>query len=669
MAAMFRGLAVPHSWPYVGEVARSLLPVLLIGAIALQWASPAAAVAAAGSAAVVGATALQDSAIRRLLPMLCAVVLGLGVATFLGHLTSPHTWLYVPVVGVWTLGTGLFWALSSPAGLAAAAGAALMVTAPPTPAGWSAALGSALAAAALAVLGGGLQVLLVAVWPRQRWVAQRSALADAYGWVATTARKLALNPAASWDPTPLMDLREAVHATDRHTRRRPPAFRGSHALPERIAMTLNALRADADEPEVREVLLASADALAAIGAGGPAAPVDATIALRRAEDCAAALSGSAATAAQRLHTQIAKAGALQLPGWPAARGTEQDPQGGLRGHLRAARATIAAQCNGDSPILRHALRVTAAVVAGLLIARLTETPQGYWVALTALLVLRPETAHTYTRCVSRIAGVTIGVVAASLVTVLWQPTGMVAVTVAVALLALAYAVASYGPVPLYAALAGGIILLIDMAGTTDSAAMGQRVVATVVGGGLAVTCHVLLPDRTLVRLRQRAGELLRAESDYAATVVRAFAHPLDQPEVTLSAVWQRTTRARSAFEAAGSGVRADMAEVRHWLTAYRAALNAITGACAALEAQLPAVHHSTLDPRFVVAVDDYVDALQGELPSAGQMWTIDARHLAEADAQLRQAAARLGKQDTAQRVLVAETETITRHLLTVAELS
>ncbi|MCV7104648.1 FUSC family protein, partial [Mycolicibacterium chitae] len=141
---MFRGLAVPHSWPYVGEVARSLLPVLLIGAIALQWASPAAAVAAAGSAAVVGATALQDSAIRRLLPMLCAVVLGLGVATFLGHLTSPHTWLYVPVVGVWTLGTGLFWALSSPAGLAAAAGAALMVTAPPTPAGWSAALGSAL---------------------------------------------------------------------------------------------------------------------------------------------------------------------------------------------------------------------------------------------------------------------------------------------------------------------------------------------------------------------------------------------------------------------------------------------------------------------------------------------------------------------------------------------
>lgn len=95
----------------------------------------------------------------------------------------------------------------------------------------------------------------------------------------------------------------------------------------------------------------------------------------------------------------------------------------------------------------------------------------------------------------------------------------------------------------------------------------------------------------------------------------------------------------------------------------------MTGACVALEAQLAAVQHSTLDPRFVVAVDDYVDALRGGLPSAGQMWTIDARHLAEADAQLRQAAALLGKQDTAQRVLVAETETVTRHLLTVAELS
>lgn len=668
MTAMFRGPALPHSWPYIGEVARSLLGVLLAAAAALHWASPAAAVAAGGTAAIVGATALQGSAVRRL-PIACAVSLGLGLATFLGHLSTGHTWLFVPTALAWTLGAGLLWALSSAAGLAAAAGGALLVAAAPTALGWSATFWSALGAAGLAVAAGLLQVVLVAAWPRQRWVAQRTALADAYGWVATTARRLALDPAASWDPTPLMDLREAVGATDRQARRRPPAFRGTHAWPERIAMTVNALRADADDPAVREVLLACADALAAIGAGGRAAALDARMALRRAEDHAAALSGSAATAAQRLHGQVAKAGALQLTGWPTAMHTGQTAPRRLLTYLRSAWGRILAQCNGDSPILRHASRLTAAVVIGLVVARVTETPQGYWIALTALLVLRPETAHTYTRCVSRIAGVTAGVVVASVITVLWQPSGLVAVTLAVAVLGLAYAVAGYGAVPLYAALAGAIVFLVDLGGTIDSPAMGQRVVATVIGGGLAVASHVVLPDRALVRLRQRAGELLRAESEYAATVVRAFVHPLAHPEDTLSSVWQRVTRARSAFEAAAGGVRAEMAQVRHWLTAYRAALNAITGACAALEGQLAAVHHATLDPRFVVAVDDYVDALRGELPSAGQMWTIDARHLAEADAQLRQAAGVLGKQDTSQRVLVAETETITRHLLTVAELS
>lgn len=668
MAGMFRGPALPQSWPYIGEVARSLVGVLLAVAAALHWGSPAAAVAAGGTAAIAGATALQDSAVRRL-PMVVVVSAGLGVAVLLGHLSAPYALIFLPVVLLWSLGAGLLWALSAQAGLAAAAGAALMVTAPVGGGALPGTLRESLTAAAFAIAAGLLQALLVAAWPRQRWVAHRAALADTHLWVATTARRLALDPTSTWDPTPLIELRAAVGGADRHSRRRPPAFRGMHALPERIAMTINALRADAADPAVREVLLACADALAAIGEAGRTAGADAAIALRRADDSAAALTGSAAVAARRLHDQVARACALQLTGLPAEVRPEKSPPDGMLGFFDVARATIRAQCNGDSPIMRHALRLTAAVATGTAIARITDTHQGYWIALTALMVLRPETAHTYTRCVSRVAGVSVGVFAASSISVLWGPSGMVSVLLAVLLLGAGYAVTRYGAVPLYAALAAAIVFLIDLDGSTDSATMGQRLIATIVGGGLAVASHVVLADRSLVRLRQRAGELLRAQSDYAATVVRAFVHPLDHPEVALAAAWQRVGGARSAFEAASGAARTDIAQVRRWLTAYRAALNAMTGACVALEAQLAAVQHSTLDPRFVVAVDDYVDALRGGLPSAGQMWTIDARHLAEADAQLRQAAALLGKQDTAQRVLVAETETVTRHLLTVAELS
>ncbi len=664
MALMFRGLALRPSWPYVGEVARSLLGVLLAVAVALEWGSAPAAVAAGGSAAIAGATALQDSPHGRL-PLVLGVSLGMGAAVFLGYLTSPHSVLFVPTVALWCLAAGMVWAVSANAGLVAAAASALLVTAPAAPSSVS----DALIAAMLAVAGGLTQAVLVAAWPRQRWQDQRRALASAYAWVAGSARSLAIDPAATFDPTPLIGLRESFTLTERQARRRPPAYRGLYALPERIAMTLNALRSTAGSPAVRDVLLAGADVLQAISTRGHTSRADAEIGLRRLDDSVAALQGPAAGVGQRLRAQLTEASALHFTGTTSPPGRVQElRRPGLSGSLKTFRGQITAQFYGDSPILRHAARLAAAAAIGTLIARTTGMGHGYWIALTVLIVLRPETAHTYTRCISRIIGNTAGIAAATVVTVMVHPTGVYAAILAVLFVGVAYAVSGLGYVPLSAALAAAIVFLIDIAGTADGATMSQRIVATLLGGGLAVASHVILPDRSLVRLRQRAGELLKAEIDYAATVLRAFVHHLDNVDDTLSALWERATRARSAFEATSGSMRADAPEIRRWLTAYRAALNAVTGSCATLEAHVPADEPGTLDPRFVVAVDDYVDALRGELPTAGQAWTIDARHLAEADQQLRDAAALLGKQDTAQRVLVAETDTITRHLLTVAKL-
>ena len=110
--------------------------------------------------------------------------------------------------------------------------------------------------------------------------------------------------------------------------------------------------------------------------------------------------------------------------------------------------------------------------------------------------------------------------------------------------------------------------------------------AVVIGGGLAVVAHVVLPDHGLIRLHQRAGELLKSEIDYAAAVVKAFVHELDHPAEALSAAWQRAFRARAAFEAASGATRADSRELRRWLRSYRAALNAVTSACTSLESSL-----------------------------------------------------------------------------------
>ncbi|MET0899486.1 MAG: FUSC family protein [Mycobacterium sp.] len=638
------------SRPYLGEVARSLLGVLLAVAFALQWAAPVAAIAAGAGAAVAGAAALQDKPHGRV-PSTLGVSAGMGAAAFVGTLSAPHGVVFILVVALWSVGAGLMWAISANAGLVAAATGALLVSCGHE----SATVTDAATAGVLAVVGGVTQVALVAAWPRQRWQRQREALAAAYRTVAAGARQLADDPAAVVDVSTLVDLRDAHTVTERQARRQPPAVRGLYALPERIAMTLTAIRSGSSDPATRDVLLTAADVLESIGgrvrgfSGGTDRPLtDVELAVER-------LPASAVACGRRLLIQLGEAAALRSTGMAL-----------LRNRGRQAQQALRAQLSWDSPVARHAVRLGGAAGLGTAIAVLSGMEQGYWVALTVLLVLRPETAHTYTRCVIRVLGNTAGIALATSVTVLWHPSGFAAAMLAVLFVAIAYAVAGISYVPLTAAAAAAIVFLLDIGGTAGDDMLGERLVATVIGGALAIGSHVLLPDRSLVRLRQRSGELLKAEIDYAATVIRAFVHPLTDADAAISANWERAVRARSAFEAAGGSARADAPSIRRWLVTYRAGLNAVTGSCAVLETQVAEAHPETLDRRFVVAVDDYVDALRGEIPRAGQAWSIDAAHLTATEQQLRESAALLGQGDTAQRMLVTEVETITRHLLAMA---
>jgi hypothetical protein len=184
----------------------------------------------------------------------------------------------------------------------------------------------------------------------------------------------------------------------------------------------------------------------------------------------------------------------------------------------------------------------------------------------------------------------------------------------------------------------------------------------VIGGSLAVVAHVVLPDHGLIRLQQRAGELLKSEIDYAAAVVKAFVHELDHPAEALSAAWQRAFRARGAFEAASGATRADSHQLRRWLRSYRAALNAVTSACTSLEGSLSSAPTTALTPEFVAAVDDYVDALRGAQPSPASPWTVDIDELTAASRHVREEGLQLTGDNAAARVLVAEVATITRSL-------
>jgi uncharacterized membrane protein YccC len=654
---VIKGLILRPAMPDVGGVVRSLLGVLLVAGAGLHWGGPSMAGAAAGAAAIAGATALQDSP-RGRLPLVMGVSVVMGVAVLLASTFSFHGAVFTAVVALWCFAAGTAWAVSANAGVIAAAGSALLVTLPPTEPTWVG-VGTA---TALAVAGGLIQAALVAIWPRRRWRAQRDGLARAYRALADDARSLAGDPTGQVDPEPLLWLREAFTLTDAQARRRPLAYRAWYGLPERISVTVTAIagRSKGDDVGPR-VLAAAADVLAAVAESDRSQRQTAVSAMGRFDALARTVEGPQAVLVQRLSEQLRDA--VQLRFGDASLEAEElarlrRPR--LPGRMRSIIAAVRGQLVWSSPVLRHAVRLASATAIAVAVARFADVPHGYWIPLTVVMVLRPETAHTYTRCVGRVAGNVIGIVVASAVILLLHPTGYVAATLAVVFLGVAYAVSGVGYLALSAALAAAIVLLVDVGGTTAAAAVGDRLLATLIGGALAVLAHVAVPDDAMVRLRQRAGELLKTETDYAATVIKAFVHRLDDPAEALSAAWERAFRARAAFEAAAGASWSQDRPFRRWLRSYRTALNAVTAACAALEASLPAQPSATLSRDFTAAVDSYVEALCGDPATPGSPWRVDVDRLAEAAQRVRSELS--DNDDATTRVLVTEIGAITTQL-------
>lgn len=648
----------------LGAAGRSLLGVLLAAGAGLHWGPAGAGTAAAGAAVIAGAAALQDSP-RGPLALMGAMSVQVGVAVLLGTSTSSYGVLFVLCATAWAFVAGLQWAVSANAGLIAAATGGLLVTAPPVPP-----TATSVATTTVLAIGGALiQAVLVGLWPRRRWRLQRDALTRAYRSLGVDAVNLAADPRAGVDPSPLLMLRDSITLADPRARARPLAYRAWYGLPQRISVTLTALAArSADDQAVADVMRTAGQVLDVVAGRSRTAKRDALDGMQRVEAAVDAVAVSNVALAQRLVNQLGEAVALRF-------GETTHGDGRIAGLGRRAvgpsvpvtLAAVGTHLTWGSPIMRHAIRLAAATGAGVAIERFADVPYGYWIPLAALLVLQPETAHTYTRCVGRVAGIAGGIVAASVVTWIWQPAGLAAATVAVVALSVAYAVTTYGYLALSAALAASLVFLIDISGAAGEGTMFDRLVATLIGGALAVLVHVALPDHSLVRLRQRAGELLKTEIEYAATVIKAFVHGLDHPGEALAAAWERAFRARAAFEAAAGATTSDSGDLRRWLKSYRTALNAVTTSCSALEASLPAQPSASLSSDFVVAIDEYAEALGGGPTTPGAPWRLDGDRVAAAEQRIREAARQLGPDDTASRVLVAEIGDITRSLVGITD--
>ncbi|HEX8906800.1 MAG TPA: FUSC family protein, partial [Longimicrobiaceae bacterium] len=175
-----------------------------------------------------------------------------------------------------------------------------------------------------------------------------------------------------------------------------------------------------------------------------------------------------------------------------------------------------------SVTLRHALRVGVTAAAATALAHVLGVERGYWVTLTALIVLQPSAGATWVKGLQRIGGTVAGGIAAAVIAALVHgPDALLAIIFVLAcgtasMLQVNYAVFS-------ALLTPTFVLLAETA-VPDRHLPLIRVANTLIGGVLAVVAaRALWPAPERLAFRGRLAEALRACGTYVRVAARRYA--------------------------------------------------------------------------------------------------------------------------------------------------
>ncbi|MEU2489962.1 FUSC family protein [Streptomyces sp. NPDC007883] len=546
---------------------RAAAGVAIVLGLSLWLVSPAYAASSALGAFSAGTATFQRSWRPRKVIALAAGG-GLAVSTFLGYVAAGNVVTFLLLLALWSFLAGMAWAAGPTAGIVSTATVAAMLVTITLPGS----VGQALEHAVVIFLGGAVQATLILLFPVRRWGAHRDALADAFAAVADYARRLRHDPTAPFDPEALMTARDAAAVTPLQARHRPPALHGTRGLAERIrpavaSLADPALGAPADGPQrdrARELLGAAADVLDAAARAirrgtraevpprvmdvlriAPAGAADGTDAAdeanRRPEadgaptgaEAEEVLRGAARQAAVRLVALLREVLEVAESGERRASRGEDGTSAETPFLMRPTMIRVLPvvlrdmrrELRPDSTVLRHALRLAVVAPVGYVVGSLLSPGHGYWVPITAVLVMRPDFHQTYARAVARFAGTLVGVALATGVVQLTRPDAYLSGALAVVSAALMYLVMRTGYAVSQAFTAAYVVFLLGMGGEEWDQTVPDRVLLTLVGGVLAMVAYLVYPAWETPRLLDRLADRLAANGRYAAAVVRSYAEP------------------------------------------------------------------------------------------------------------------------------------------------
>jgi uncharacterized membrane protein YccC len=551
----------------------------------------------------------QPGPYRQRLQVILMVSLAAAVSGLLGFLVGGHALPLALVVVLCGFGGGLLVVFGPNMARVGMTSMILLVIAAATPLPLQQALG----AAALILAGGMLQALFsVAAWPLQRYRPEREALAMVFGDLATLARR----PLHDTDAPPVTDSLTQLQQTllgRHHARGRAmEAFHVLLELAERIRLELMALpESHAGAGTLATFRDETAQELAGIAEALERAepPQRAERALQALQAAAAALPGNA----RHVHALAGQlAAAVRNSNWAGSRGELRARVADTRlpKALRnvAPLAALRANLTARSVAFRHAVRCAVCLGLALAISRYAGLQHGYWLPMTAAIVLRPDFGATFKFGLLRVLGTVLGLLLTSALLYLapgdvWSHLALMTVLC----FAFRYlATAHYGIA--VAALTGTVVILLAFEGVDPGSAVLDRVINTAIGSAMALLAYLLWPTWERSRARSALADMLDAYADYLHTLAQA-ATPGERRDARTAA---RT--ARTNAQASLDRLRAEPATAPALIelaTALFANGNRLARTAMALEAEFDGGGERPCS----TAIADYLDSVEHALRS------------------------------------------------------
>jgi uncharacterized membrane protein YccC len=385
--------------------------------------------------------------------------------------------------------------------------------------------------ASLLIFAGGMLLALfsIAAWPLQRYRPERHALADVYRGLAA----LAVQPPGHDTEAPALsdamtNLQHTLLGRFHARGRAMEAFRVLLDIAERIRLELITMQETGWDGSLPRMIRADTARVLrgvarALDEAGP--PTRAEAALKTLQASEQALFGQAepSFASNHVHALSGQlAAAVRNANWAGSRGEirAETAESSLPAPLRSGSALAAMRANmiPQSIAFRHAVRCAVVLTLAVAISRYAHLPHGYWLPMTAAIVLRPDFGATLNFGLLRVVGTVLGLVLTTLV-LRFTPDAPWAHIAVLAILCVGFrylATAHYGIA--VAALTGTVVILLSFDGVESAAAMSDRVLNTVLGSAMALVAYVLWPSWERTRARAALADMFDGYAAYLATL-------------------------------------------------------------------------------------------------------------------------------------------------------